>query len=44
MPNFDPLRLTTIGSRNMSIDVTPSPFEENADGATLWLTLTDGPA
>jgi hypothetical protein len=43
LPDFDALRLTTVGSRTMSIDVTQSPFEANADGATLWLTLTDGP-
>ncbi len=43
LPDFDALRLTTIGSRTMSLDVTPSPFEDHADGATLWLTLTDRP-
>ena len=43
LPDFDALRLTTIGSRNVSIDVTPSPLAENADGVTLWLALHDEP-
>jgi hypothetical protein len=43
LPDFDALRLSTIGSKNVSIDVTPSALEENPNGAALWLTLYDGP-
>lgn len=42
-PDYDALVLTTIGSRNVAIAVTPSPFPENPGGATLWLQLHDGP-
>lgn len=42
-PDFDALVLTTLGSRNVAVAVTPSPFRENPGGATLWLRLHDGP-
>lgn len=42
-PDFSALELTVIGSAGVSLGVAPCPFEENADGATLWLKLHDGP-
>ena len=38
-PDYDALRLTVIGSRDVGVDVTPSPLQENPGGATLWLQL-----
>ena len=48
MHNPDPytrdyIRLSTIGSRGIGVAITPSPFPETIDGATVWLELHDGP-
>jgi hypothetical protein len=42
-PDYDAIHLTTIGSREVGIAVTPSPLMENTGGATLWFDLSNGP-
>jgi hypothetical protein len=37
------IRLSTIGSRGIGVAITPSPFPDTSDGATVWLQLHDGP-
>ena len=39
----DYIHLSTIGSRGIGVAITPSPFPETTDGATVWLELHDGP-
>ena len=42
-PDFTALPLNALGNRGLAAAVTPSPFDENPDGAVLWLALFDGP-
>jgi hypothetical protein len=37
------ITLSTIGSRNVTIDVSPSPFEEATGGVVISYRLHDGP-
>jgi hypothetical protein len=37
------ITLSTIGSRNVTIDIGPSPFEETPGGVLISYRLHDGP-
>ena len=37
------ITLSTIGSRNVTIDIRPSPFEETPRGIVISYGLHDGP-
>jgi len=39
---IEPITLTTIGSRGVDVEATPSALPEAADGVTLWFRYKTG--